>query len=63
MQYYKKGINKQLDLFAYVFKRKKISKMSVAYLVKIVEVKGYSPNTIKTYSYFIIVANGYFKNH
>ena len=35
--------------------------MSVSDLVKILEVKGYSPNTIKTYSSFVSLAKGYFK--
>jgi integrase/recombinase XerD len=35
--------------------------MSVADFVKILEVKRYSPNTIKTYSSFVSLAKGYFK--
>ena len=35
--------------------------MSVADFVKILEVKRYSPNTIKTYSSFVSLAKGHFK--
>jgi integrase/recombinase XerD len=43
------------------WQKPKVLKMSVAYLDKILEVKRYSPNTIKTYSSFLSLAKGYFK--